>query len=281
MSAIATETDFEVAYLGPEGSFSHLAAKLRYPGKSLIAFRTVPEIFAYVKNHPEGKGIVPIENSSGGLILHTVDGIIEHACSLFIEEELSLDVKLALLAAKPGPIHTIYSHFAPLYHCEPFLREKYPDARTVPCTSTTAAAEAAMKEEGAASIGPIGTAEIYSLQILEYPLRENVPNVTQFFVLSQQRQLPALGEKTSLVVALENRPGSLHEFLGPFARAAVNLTRIESRPIMGQPNTYRFLIEVIGTDDNPSIAAAFTEAQAVSTYFQNVGNYPVTPRFQS
>src|SRR5437899_1887491 len=116
MSAPETVPDSKIAYLGPEGSFAQLVAKLRFPESTLIPLRSVPEVFEYLEAHVEGKGVVPIENSSGGLIVPTVDEIIEHACSLFIQEELSLDVKLALLGKKGEEITAIFSHFAPLYH---------------------------------------------------------------------------------------------------------------------------------------------------------------------
>jgi chorismate mutase/prephenate dehydratase len=281
MNAAADPSLGHVAYLGPEGSFSHLVARQRYPENPLIGFRTVPEVFEYLDEHESGKGIVPIENSSGGLIVQTVDGIIEHALNLFIEEELSLNVTLALMARSAGPITKIYSHFAPLQHCEPFLRKKYPGAIAEAVASTSAAAQAAVKEAGAAAIGPAGTAEMYGLEILDCPLCPDVPNVTQFFVVGHGRRDLAGCDKTSLVVALHNEPGSLCGFLQPFAEARVNLTRIESRPIMGQPNTYRFLVEVSGTESDPAVAAALAGAAAVSTQFQNVGSYPVLPRYQS
>jgi chorismate mutase/prephenate dehydratase len=281
MTTPVNAPDFEIAYLGPEGSFAYLVARQRYPGRPLIPFRTVPEVFEHLESHAHHKGIVPIENSSGGSIVPTVDGIIEHACSLFIEEELSLDVKLALMARGRGEIRTIYSHLAPLHHCEPFLKKKYPGAKTVACHSTSASAEAAVREEGAAAIGPINTAEIYGLEVLEYPLREDVQNVTQFFVVGHTRQDASKSEKTSLVVALPNQAGSLYNFLKPFAEAGVNLTRIESRPIGGQPNTYRFLVELHGTENDAPVKTAFKGAEAVSTQFYNVGSYPVLPRYQS
>ncbi len=273
--------DFEVAFLGPEGSFSHLVAKKRFPDLPLKPFRTVPEVFASLDQHEREIGIVPIENSSGGMIVETVDGLIEHACTLFIQEELSLNVRLALLA-KPGTeIRTIYSHFAPLQHCEPYLKEHFPNAKRVPQPSTSGSAQAAAREPGVAAIGQLAMAEIYGLEVVAYPIREEVPNITQFFVVGHTRQEAASAEKTSLVVALKNQAGSLYSFLKPFAEAGVNLTRIESRPTVGQPNTYRFLVELHGTEKEEAVRAAFRGAQEVSTQFHNVGSYPVLPRYES
>src|SRR6266446_1906701 len=113
MTALTKASDIDIAYLGPEGSFAHMVAQKRYPNHSLIPFRTVPEVFDYLEEHEQGKGVVPIENSSGGLITQTVDGLIEHACSLLIDEELSLDVTLELIARRGAKIAKIFSHLAP------------------------------------------------------------------------------------------------------------------------------------------------------------------------
>lgn len=273
----------EVAYLGPEGTYAHLVAKQRYPGNSvrLIPLGSVAEVFEYLDQNKEGKGIVPIENSSGGLIIPTIDGIIEHASALFIEEELSIDVKLALMS-KPGrQIETIYSHFAPLHHCEKFLKRNYPTSKTVPCPSTSNAAWAASEDEHGAAIGSIDQADIHGFDVLVYPILEDIPNVTQFFLLGHHKRAAEEGRKTSLVVALPDYPGSLVDFLKPFADSKVNLKRIESRPIMGRPNTYNFLVELDGTENDNEVGVALKLAEKVSVRFQNVGSYPVLPQFKS
>ena len=281
MNPLLHDPDLEIAYLGPEGSFAHWVAQQRY-GSSVPKrpFSSVPEVFAYVLDHQNAKGVVPIENSSGGMILSTVDGLIEHACELFIEEDLSIDVKLALLARKGSRIHTVYSHFAPLQHCEPYLRARYPHARAVACSSTSASAEMALNDPDGAAIGNLAAAEIYGLEVLDYPVRQDVPNVTQFFVLGHKPHPSVTGGKTSLVVALANQPGSLCDFLQPLKNGGVNLTRIQSRPIVGVPNTYRFLIEINGTEADANVREALQAASKVAT-IHNVGSYPVLPRYQS
>lgn len=278
-----TNPSFEVAYLGPEGTYAHLVAKQRYPEKAakLIPFGSVPEVFEYLERNKKGKGIVPVENSSGGLIIPTIDGIIDHACTLYIEEELSIDVKLALMSKKGRKIETIYSHSAPLHHCEKFLKKNYPGAKTSPCTSTANAAKAAADDKHGAVIGSLDQADIHGFEVLAYPILEEIPNVTQFFLLSHHKRAPKEGEKTSLVVALPNYPGSLVDFLKPFADSKVNLKRIESRPIVGQPNTYNFLVELDGTEKESAVSKAIKLAEKVSVKFHNVGSYPVIPQFKS
>jgi prephenate dehydratase len=271
----------EIAYLGPEGSFAHMVAKQRYPKNPLVPLRSVTEVFDFLQTHEQGKGVVPIENSSGGLIVPTVDGIIDNALSVIIEEELSVDVRLALLGRKGEAIRTVFSHFAPLHHCESFLKANYPAAKTVACASTSCAAEEASKDKNAAAIGPIVNAELYDLEVIEYPILKDVPNVTQFYVVGHTRQDAASAAKTALVVGLPNQPGSLCKFLEPFAQNLVNLTRIQSRPIIGEPNTYRFLIEIRGNTGESSVKQAIQSAGAVATHVYDVGSFPVRDRYQS
>ncbi len=284
MSALAVDLNYEVAYLGPEGSFAHLVAKQRYAGTShrLVPLRSVGEVFEYLDLHENVKGIVPIENSSGGIIYPTVDGIIDHSCMLFIEEELSIDVKLALMSKKGRKIERIYSHFAPLHHCGPYIKANYPNATTLPCDSTPNAAKAAALDENGAAIGTIDAAEIYGLDdILAQEIRNDIPNVTQFFLVGRERNNSGDNKKTSLVVTLPNHPGGLVHFLNPFADSNVNLTRIQSRPVTGAPNTYNFLIELDRTESDPSVGKALKLAKKVTLRLHNVGSYPVMPRYKS
>ena len=281
MSATPPDPLPPIAYLGPEGSFAHLVAKQRYEGRALRPFKTIPEVFEYVSGEPQSLGIVPIENSSGGNILPTVDGLIENACRIFVNEELSLDVKLALLGRKDSPIDVVYSHSAPLQHCQKWLRKTYPNAEHVAAPSTSGAVQFALQEPNAAAIGPIENAEMYGLEVLHYPIEKEVPNVTQFFVIAHERQAITDGVKSSFVVALPNSPGSLCAFLEPFKNAAVNLTRIQSRPIIGQPNTYMFLVELEGSEEAGPVQQALRGAGEVAMRIDSLGSYRVIARYQS
>ncbi|MGA3171191.1 MAG: prephenate dehydratase domain-containing protein [Chthoniobacteraceae bacterium] len=289
MSALLDHPDSDIAYLGPKGSFAHLVALQRYPDaesrNDLKPFPTVPEVFEYVDRHQDARGIVPIENSSGGMIRVTVDEIIEHAvhaaCSVFIQEELSINVRLSLLGKRDREIRVIYSHGAPLHHCEEYLKQHYPYAKKVECTSTSVSAEQALDDPFGAAIAPTISAEVFGLDILESNLLSEIENVTQFFVVGRNKLDPSAGKKTSLVVALHDRPGSLVDFLLPWKNAGIDLSRIESRPIIGHPNTYRFLVEFKGTPQDAVIRSAMEEARALAKNFYDMGSYPVLPRYES
>lgn len=281
MNAPTDPLSSPVAYLGPEGSFSNLVARQRYRGRDLLPFPSIPEVFDFLKDKINSVAVVPIENSSGGTIMPTVDGLIENAGHLYIEEELSLDVKLALLGRRNAPIEVIYSHFAPLQHCGRWLKKHYPRASHTATQSTSGAVQLAAREEHAAAIGPIGNAEMYGLEVLHFPIDEAIPNVTQFFVIGHRKADPAECRKTSFVVALPDQPGSLCTLLEPFKDAEVSLKRIQSRPIIGHPNTYLFFIEIDGCETHDNVKRALARATTVARSIESLGSYPVKPRYQS
>lgn len=271
-----------VACLGPEGSFSHLLMQQRFPGVPAHLLASVSEVFDYLNTNPQALGIVPIENSSGGFIIDTVDRLVDERCSLHILEELTLDVKLALLGRQGVAVASIHSHPMPFFHSDDWLKANYPDARRVNEASTAKAAEKAAAMEGAAAIGPRQNAQRHGLDILHFPIAGEVPNITQFFLLGHaENPVSKENNRTALVVELPDRPGSLCRFLTPLSEAAVNMKRLESRPIRGRPNQYRFYIEIEGSPAEAQVAKALEQTQADGAVIRSVGSYPAGNRFES
>ena len=271
-----------IACLGPEGSFSHLITAQRFPQHQLRMIATVSEVFDFLHANPGAYGVVPIENSSGGFIIDTVDRLVDARSPLHILEELTLDVKLALLGHTGHPVEVIYSHPMPFFHCDEWLRSHHPEVKRVPLASTAASAKRAVEEPNAATIGPKQNAAKHGLDILEFPIAGDVPNITQFFLLGHQAPPPsAAHNRTAMVVQLPDRPGSLCAFLLPFSEAGVSLKRIESRPIRGQPNTYHFYIELEGSPAQEATAAALTKVKADGATVRIVGSYCSGRRFES
>ncbi len=271
-----------VACLGPDGSFSHLLTSQRFPGATVKLLSSVTEIFDFLQTTPSALGIVPIENSSGGFIIDTVDRLVDDRCALHILEELTLDVKLALLGHPGHEIATIHSHPMPFFHCDDWLRHHHPDARRITEASTAAAAAKAAANLTAAAIGPRQNADRHELQILHFPIAGDVPNVTQFFLLGHEQNAASLSNnRTALVVELPDRPGSLCKFLTPLSDADVNMKRLESRPIRGQPNKYRFYIEIEGSPADSRVEAALAKANAEAASIRTVGVYASGRRFET
>lgn len=271
-----------LACLGPEGSFSHLLTQKRFPDASIQLLANIGEVFDFLGSHPDALGLVPIENSSGGFIIDTVDRLVDERCTLKIVEELTLDVKLALLGRPGVEIQTIHSHAMPFFHCDEWLKANYPDARRVIEASTAKAAEKAATQPGAAAIGPRQNAERHSLSLLHFPIAGEVPNITQFYLLGpQENPLSTANNRTALVVELPDRAGSLCRFLTPLSEASVNLKRLESRPIRGQPNKYRFYIEIEGSPAEPGFQSALDQTRADGASLRSIGSYPAGRRFES
>lgn len=271
-----------IACLGPDGSFSHLLTQRRFPGLPVETLGSIGEVFDFLSRHPEAEGVVPIENSSGGFIIDTVDRLVDDRCRLWIQEELTLDVKLALLGRAGAPVAVIYSHAMPFFHADGWLKAHYPQARRVTKASTAAAAELAAAEAGAAAIGPRQNAARHGLDVLHYPIAGEVPNITQFFRLGHQQPRPLPEHnRTALVVELADKAGSLCLFLTPLSEAGVNLKRIESRPLRGQPNKYRFYIEIEGSAATPRVAAALERVVADGAALRSLGSYSSGLVFES
>lgn len=271
-----------VACLGPEGSFSHLIAVQRFPDAVLETLAGVEEVFDFLQVEPDACGIVPIENSSGGLILASMDRLMDPRCHLHIQEELTLDVKLALVGRSGQGVEVIYSHFMPFYHCDEWLKAHHPKARRVSVASTSVAAARAAAEPNAAAIGSRDNARRHGLELLQFPIEEKIINVTQFFLIGHTENAPSgKNNRTALAVELPDKPGILCAFLTPFSDAGVSLKRIESRPVRGQPNTYRFYIEIEGSPALSDVEAALVEAREIASNIRCIGSYPTGLRFES
>ena len=272
----------EVAYLGPEGTYSHLVAEKRYGhNRRFVPLPTILDVCSYVSRKSSRRGIVPIENSSGGAIYETVDILLSNRPRVHVEEELSLDVKLALLGRKGEKIKVLYSHFAPLEHCNAWLRCRLPRVKRYVVTSTAVAAQYAAKEENAAALGSRRLARLYNLDVIHYPVEAAIPNLTVFYAVGGKHKTPSQSKKTTLAVKLPNRSGSLCTFLEAFRNENVNLSRLISRPIRGCPREYAFLVDIEGAITSPWIKRTLTLAQKTCFELRVVGSYPTRHPYKS
>lgn len=271
-----------IAYLGPEGTFSAILARQRFGvGAEHLDSSTIEGVFERVIGGEASLGLVPVENSSGGTVYDTVDLLIRHAGRVSIREELSLDIRIALLGRPGRKIRTVYSHFVQIKHHSAWLKANHPQARLVPLSSTALAAKRAAESANAAALASPGTAALYGLDVLEFPSGGESVNVTNFFLIARKASAKNVSARTALVAALRNECGSLHRFLGPFAREKVSLTRIVSRPVPGQPQTYVFYVEIEGGPGIPSVGRALERAGKIARSLTSLGTFPLGRRFAS
>jgi chorismate mutase / prephenate dehydratase len=280
-----------IACLGPEGTFSHLLAAQRFgTGVLLEPCDSLDRVFSCLEEDGNSLAVVPIENSSGGTITETIDLLIQFQSVIEVREDLTLDVRLALLGHRNKPIREIYSHFAPLSHHRDWLRQEFPGARLVPVASTAVAARHAVARPTRAALASPGVAQLLPLDVLQFPIRADEVNITRFYVLSPRggRIIPrgkgpkkTAMDKTALVVQLKNECGSLHAFLGVFARKQINLRLIVSRPVPGHPETYVFYLEVEGHAERDPLAQALRLARRHCLSLESLGAFQVGRRFSS
>jgi prephenate dehydratase len=271
-----------IAFLGPLGTYSHLITGKRFgKGTKLMPLSGIQDVCAYVSRHKDSRGVVPIENSSGGTIHETIDILLTNHPRIYIEEELTLNVRLALLGHKDCPIRKLHSHFVPLEHCGPWIKKNIGRVDKIEEPSTAIAAAHVTVDPYAAALGGRHLAKQFGLSILEFPVESGTPNITTFIVISGKKPQPAKSEKITMAVRLPNTPGSLYRLLGIFDNADINLSRLVSRPIRGLHKEYAFLVDIDGDIQQPAIKRAINAAKKQCTKLRICGSYPCRTPYRS
>ncbi|HED53024.1 MAG TPA: prephenate dehydratase [Phycisphaerales bacterium] len=288
--SFALEHALRIGFLGPRGSFSHLAASKHF-GQSVDFedLHSIDGVFTEVRRGHVDYGLVPIENSIGGGIVETLDAFTEHGTGVSVYAEAQITIHHALLAnCEPGQIRRIHSKPEIFAQCRTWLATQYPNAELVPAASSSAAAITAMEEfkqaeaigaqPVAAAIGNPLAASIYGLKILFENIEDRPGNVTRFLVLSKQRARKSGDDKTSIMFNTADKPGALVAVLGVFDRAGVNLTHIDKRPSQRQNWQYTFFLDAQGHRDDPVLASAIKEATSHCRDLTVLGSYPRSSR---
>ncbi|WP_193164715.1 prephenate dehydratase [Microbulbifer hainanensis] len=277
MSAcLALEEPLKVAYLGPEGTFTQQAA-LKHFGNSAQSrpLAAIDEVFREVEAGAVNYGVVPVENSTEGVINHTLDNFMTSNLQICGEVELRIHHHLMISdITKADAITRIYSHAQSLAQCRKWLDSHYPNVERIAVASNAEAAKRVKGEWNAAAIAGDMAAELYGLKILAEKIEDRPDNSTRFLIIGSQA-VPASGDdKTSLMVSMRNEPGALHDLLEPFRRHSVDLTRVETRPSQSGNWTYVFFIDFKGHRDTPNIAEALKEVSACASDIKVLGSYP-------
>lgn len=271
-----------VAYLGPAGTYSHLIAEKRFgAGCRYIPQSTILDACTYVGRRKGRCGIIPIENSSGGAIYETVDILLEGTPRVKIVEEVSLNVRLALLGKRGRPVNHLYSHFAPLEHCAKWIHKNLPGVEKHPVSSTAVAGQLALDAEDGASLGNRKLAKLLGLDVMQFPVEAELPNITVFLVIGDVPARALRKHHTSIAATLLNQPGALCAFLETFRDHDVNLSRLLSRPIRGYPKEYTFFVDIDGQKEDPRVATAIRAARRASATLRVVGSYGIGPEYKS
>ena len=271
---LSLEQPLTVAYLGPPGTYTEAAA-VKHFGHFAInrAQNSIDEVFREVESGAAHCGVVPVENSTEGMVNHTLDCFM--ASRLRICGEVVLSINHAFMSLEEqAAITTVYSHEQSLAQCRRWLDRHYPNISRVPMVSNAEAARVAARTSGAAAIAGEMAAERYGLRVLATRIEDETDNKTRFLVIGDQSVGPSGKDKTSLLVSTRNESGALYRVLEPFRRHGVNLTRIETRPSRISNWSYIFFIDFDGHEDSEGIAKMLEEVREVATEVRSLGSYP-------
>lgn len=276
MSAcLAAEERQKVAYLGPEGTFTQAAAYKHF-GFSVETrpLTAINEVFREVESKTCEYGVVPIENSTEGVVNHTLDSFLTSELRICGEVEIHIHQHLLSNVDSLDQIERIYSHPQSLAQCRNWLDNYLPHAERVSASSNADAARKAAQESKSAAIAGEAAAGIYHLNFLSRNIEDNPENVTRFLIIGHQLVPPSGDDKTSLLISAKNEPGSLYQVLSPFAENDVSLNRIESRPFPGVNWEYVFFLDLSGHCTDLNIAKALEALKSSAKHVRVLGSYP-------
>jgi len=273
-SALSIEKSMTIAFFGPEATFTHQAAIRRF-GASLryAAQKTISDVFAEVSRNRADYGVVPVQNSTEGVVTHTLDMFVDS--DLKIVAQMVMPIQQCLIARfSRKQIKKLYSHPQPLAQCRNWIQNNLPHVEIVETSSTTRAADLASKEKNTAAIASALAAERYKLNILEADIQDSSSNMTRFFVLGRQCSPPTGRDRTSIMFSIADKVGALHGALAPFRRFKLNMTKIESRPSKRKAWEYFFFVDCDGHYEDRRVADAIAELGRECNFVKVLGSYP-------
>jgi chorismate mutase/prephenate dehydratase len=277
MSAcLALERPMQVAYLGPEGTFTQAAA-IKHFGHAVMSQPqpTIDGVFSQVESGECHYGVVPVENSTEGMVTHTLDSFMDS--SLRICGEIEMRIHHHLLVADhtdAESIKRICAHQQALAQCRNWLEKHWPQAEREAVASNGEAARVAAATPGVAAIAGDMAAEQYGLEKLRQNIEDTADNTTRFLVIGRDDIPPSGADKTSIIVSSRNRPGALYALLDPFRKAGVSLTRIDSRPSRTEKWAYVFFIEFEGHLQDEVVKEIVSDLEEQSILLKPLGSYP-------
>ena len=270
------EEVLRVAYLGPAGTFSHQAA-VRHFGRlsEFVPCGTIRDVFAAVARGAAAVGIVPIENTTEGIVTQTYDCLATSELVLCGEVQVRISHQLLSRSGDRARVRRIASHPQPIAQCRRWLDAELPGVPRTEVASTAEAARLAAEDDCVAAIASATAADAYGLRTIASAIEDRRDNTTRFLVIGRDAPSPGGNDLTSAVFTLRrDESGALWRLLEPFARCRVNLTSIQIRPIEGKPWEYHFFLDVEGHRSEPRVREAFDAAAAVANSARVLGSFP-------
>lgn len=268
------EKKLSIGFLGPEATFTHLAAVNEFGSAcDLVSYNSIYDIFLAVANDWVNFGVVPIENSTGGIVHDTLDRFLEF--EVRITSEIIIYIRHNLLSKYSlKQVKKVYSKDQALRQCSIWLRENLPQAELVESPTTTQGVLLAKQQSNAAAIGTELASRMYGLPIVARSIEDSKDNYTRFLVIGKIAPPHSGKDKTSIMFSLKNKPGALHSALKPFAEEGINLSKIESRPTRQRAWEYVFFVDLDGHILDDKVKRTLRKVARHATFLTVLGSYP-------
>jgi chorismate mutase/prephenate dehydratase len=266
----------KIAYFGPPATFTHLAARRQFGSSAeYLPESTIKAIFEAVMRGKAQYGVVPVENSTEGVINYTLDMFMDADLSITSEILLPIRHNLMSKTGRKTGIKKIYSHHQPIAQCRGWLEDHYPGVQIIGGMSTASAAKRVARETSSAAIASELAADIYGLKFIAKGIEDYKNNYTRFLVIAKD-YLPKTGnDKTSIMFSVKDKPGALYKILENFAKHKINLTKIESRPSRRKAWEYIFFVDMEGHIEDSKVKKAIDAVKKECLYLKVLGSYPL------
>ncbi len=275
-AAIALEKPMQVAYLGPEATYTHQAAIKKF-GESIeyVAAPAIPDVFNLVASEEADHGVIPIENSTEGAVSHSMDMFFES--DLKICAQIFLPISHSLISQSPlEGIKRVYSKDQAIGQCRKWLHAHLSEASLQTCDSTTQAVQIAKDDPEAAAIASVLASDLYGVPVVKEGIQDRVDNTTRFLVIGKKSSgyVSGVEFKTSFLLSVDHKAGALERALGAFSKRGLNLSKIESRPSGKAAWEYSFFVDAMGHYEEPAVAEAVVELESICPFVKWLGSYP-------
>lgn len=274
-ASLALEEQMKVAFLGPKATFTHLASMQQFGlSAELVPQKSIPAVFEEVEKGRAQYGVVPVENSTEGVVSHTLDMFMESDLKIIAEIQLEVSHDLLSRTGRIDDIKKIYSHPQAIAQCRKWLDENLPNVPVVDVASTALAAQIVNDDYNAAAIASEFAASLYDLKVVKKRIEDQVNNVTRFLVIGKNVAEKSGDDKTSLMFSVKDEPGILYRMLEPFASRGLNLSKIESRPLKKKAWEYIFFLDLVGHVSDEAVKQAIAELRECCQFVKVLGSYP-------
>jgi len=274
-ASLSLEGPQKVAYLGPRATFTHMASLQKFgSAPQYIPVNSIKDVFSEVERGRANFGVVPIENTTEGVVNHTLDMFIDS--NLLIYGEVLQEVSHHLMS-KSGvmeEVQHIHSHPHAIAQCRQWLEANFPHVPVSEVASTARAAEQCVENSSIAAIASELAAQMYGLKVIKARIEDNVNNMTRFLILSQKPPERTGKDKTSLMLSVKDKVGALYDLLRPFASHGLSMTKIESRPSRRKAWEYIFFVDIEGHIEEERVKTTIEEITGRCLFMKVLGSYP-------